>query len=114
MIIVMPMFMSRATTTMMMTMAMTMMKMMFMMLMMLMMMIFQLYTELPSGNLSPGSEICGCQEGGELKCTTLEEVMTMTMMMMMMMMTTAMMVIMMMMKTKEDRQLKCTMRRSGD
>jgi len=34
----------------------------------------RLYTELPSGNLSPGSEICGCQEGGELKCTMLEEV----------------------------------------
>ena len=40
-------------------------------------MIFQLYTELPSGNLSPGSEICGCQEGGQLKCTTLEEVIVM-------------------------------------
>ena len=39
-----------------------------------MMMMFQLYTELPSGNLSPGSEICGCQEGGQLKCTMLEEV----------------------------------------
>ena len=40
----------------------------------MMMMMFQLYTELPSGNLSPGSEICGCQEGGQLKCTMLEEV----------------------------------------
>ena len=39
-----------------------------------MMLIFQLYTELPSGNLSPGSEICGCQDGGQLKCTMLEEV----------------------------------------
>ena len=43
-------------------------------------MIFQLYTELPSGNLSPGSEICGCQEGGQLKCTTLEEVIVMLIM----------------------------------
>ena len=43
-------------------------------------MIFQLYTELPSGNLSPGSEICGCQEGGQLKCTTLEEVIIMLIM----------------------------------
>ena len=60
------------TTKMMMIMTMTIMK---------MMMIFQLYTELPSGNLRPGSEICGCQEGGELKCTMLEEVMTMMMMM---------------------------------
>ena len=45
-----------------------------MMVMVSITMIFQLYTELPSGNLSPGSEICGCQEGGQLKCTTLEEV----------------------------------------
>ena len=43
-------------------------------------MIFQLYTELPSGNLSPGSEIRGCQEGGQLKCTTLEEVIVMLIM----------------------------------
>ena len=50
-----------------------------MMVMMSINMIFQLYTELPSGNLSPGSEICGCQEGGQLKCTTLEEVIVMLM-----------------------------------
>ena len=48
-----------------------------MMVMVFITMIFQLYTELPSGNLSPGSEICGCQEGGQLKCTTLEEVIVM-------------------------------------
>ena len=51
-----------------------------MMAMVFITMIFQLYTELPSGNLSPGSEICGCQEGGQLKCTTLEEVIVMLIM----------------------------------
>ena len=50
-----------------------------MMVMVFITMIFQLYTELPSGNLSPGSEICGCQEGGQLKCTTLEEVIVLLM-----------------------------------
>ena len=54
--------------------------MMGMILLLLLMMMFQLYTELPSGNLSPGSEICGCQEGGELKCTMLEEVVMIKMM----------------------------------
>ena len=53
-----------------------------MMVMVFITMIFQLYTELPSGNLSPGSEICGCQEGGQLKCTTLEEVIVMMIMLM--------------------------------
>ena len=52
------------------------------MVMVFVIMIFQLYTELPSGNLSPGSEICGCQEGGQLKCTTLEEVIIMLIMLM--------------------------------
>ena len=61
----------RKTTT---TMTTTTTAMMGMILLLLLMMMFQLYTELPSGNLSPGSEICGCQEGGELKCTMLEEV----------------------------------------
>ena len=59
-------------------------------------MIFQLYTELPSGNLSPGSEICGCQEGGQLKCTTLEEVIVMMAVVLIMLMFLVVMLIVLM------------------
>ena len=35
---------------------------------------FQLYTELASGNLGAGSEICECGEEAAMECTLLQEV----------------------------------------